>query len=279
MDGMWRVIDSGAGGAAWNMAVDEALLISAGKDNFRPTLRFFAWDRPSLSIGSFQDVSELDLGRLGERGIPLVRRPTGGRAVLHDAELTYSVTCPISSPCFPSDLMGSYKTIGGCFLRGLSLLGVEAALVPVCKGPDRKKSPPTGGGNPLCFSSRSWYEVVLGGKKLIGSAQRRLRESFLQQGSLLMRLDVEGLVSLLKFEDEDARKRAKSALEGKMTALAEHKAGLTLDALKGALVSGFQGEMQAEFTPGELTDEENGLALRLLDEKYAREEWNIDRAP
>lgn len=276
MESSWRVIDTGAGDAGWNMAVDEALLLLSENGRTPPTLRFFSWDRPSLSIGSFQKSNELDLERIAREGVPLVRRPTGGRAVLHDAELTYSVVCAIPSPHFPSELMGSYKKVGACFVAGLGLLGVEAALVPVSRGAgaNASKSAPH---NPLCFASPSWHEVLADGKKLVGSAQRRLRGAFLQQGSLLMELDAEGLVSLFRFPDEGARRAATERLAAKMTALSEVKAGIYLDILKAALVSGFESEMGVPFVPGSLTPEETALARRLLSEKYGRDGWNLYR--
>jgi lipoate-protein ligase A len=269
----WRIIDSGPGGAGWNMAVDEALLLLAGEGKCLPTLRFFTWEAPSLSLGSFQKVDELDLDGIHRRGVPLVRRPTGGRAVLHDAELTYSVTCPIPSPFFPSELMGSYKVIGACFMAGLGHLGINAELLPIDKSGSKYRPQ----NNPLCFSSPSWYEVLLGGKKLIGSAQRRLRNAFLQQGSLLIGLDIDGLISMLRFRDEDARRKAREALKVKMTALNEHGYHVGLDELKDGLVQGFSEALGTGFVPGELTAEEIRFAEELLETKYSRDEWNLYR--
>ena len=276
---IWRLIDSGARSAAWNMALDEALLTLVGRGDTPPALRFFSWERPSLSIGSFQKTDELDMERVRQEQVSFVRRPTGGRAVLHDAELTYSVACPIPSPYFPSDLMGSYKTIGACFLRGLGLLGVDAALVPMSKNPDRKKANPMRGGSPLCFSSPSWYEVLLGGKKLIGSAQRRLKDSFLQQGSLLLELDIHSLLSFMTFPDDAARVSAHQALSGKMTALNGHfSSDININDLKAALINGFVGELGVEFMEAGPTEEEMELAKKLLHEKYATEKWNLFRS-
>jgi lipoate-protein ligase A len=270
---MWRIIDSGPGSAAWNMALDEALLLAASKEGFVPTLRFFSWDKPSLSIGSFQKTEELDLTKVKEAGVPLVRRPTGGRAVLHDAELTYSIACPIPSPHFPSDLLGSYNRIGTCFVRGLKALGIEAGLYPLRR--DGKSTP--NGHNPLCFSSPSWYEVLIDNKKLIGSAQRRLKSSFLQQGSLLIKLDIPSILSFQQFKDDEARMKAQSGLVQKMTALHEHKSGIGIEELKSMLVKGFQDEMGAGCSFGEVTEEESSLAGKLLEDKYSRESWNLYR--
>ncbi len=251
------------------MAVDEALLLSCGRE---PVLRFYSWNAPSLSIGSFQKVFALDLDGISARGIPLVRRPTGGRAVLHDSELTYSLTCGIPSVFFPSDLMGSYKKIGACFLRGLNSLGLAAELVPVKKGNNTNRF-----GGPLCFSSPSWHEVLAGGKKLIGSAQRRLKNSFLQQGSIIIDKDYDALLSLMKFEDESDRETALEALSRKMTALREHLPKVDIDELKSSITKGFYDELGADFIPGFLTREEETLASELLKNKYSRPEWNLER--
>lgn len=272
-ENMWRIIDSGPGSAAWNMALDEALLLTASKEGFVPTLRFFSWDRPSLSIGSFQKAKELDLTKVNEAGFPLVRRPTGGRAVLHDAELTYSITCPIPSPFFPSDLLGSYNRIGSCFVRGLKALGIEAGLYPLRR--DGKSTP--SGHNPLCFSSPSWYEVLIDNKKLIGSAQRRLKGSFLQQGSLLIKLDIPSILSFQQFKDDEARMKAQSGLAQKMTALHEHAPGIGMEELKNMLVKGFRDEIGVVCSFGDVTKEESALAKKLLEDKYSKESWNLYR--
>ena len=269
MQGRFRLIDSGAGDAAWNMAVDEALLLLCGE---QPVFRFYSWDVPSLSIGSFQKVFALDLDGISARGVPLVRRPTGGRAVLHDSELTYSITCCIPSDFFPSDLMGSYKKIGACFLRGLNLAGIQAELVPVKKNCNINRL-----GGPLCFSSPSWHEVLAGGKKLIGSAQRRLKNSFLQQGSIIIDKDYDALLSLMKFEDESGREAALDALSRKMTALREHLPRIDIPELKSSIINGFSDILNAEFLAGSLTLEEEALARDLVEKKYSRPEWNMER--
>jgi len=257
------------------MAFDEALLLLA--QDGRHTLRFYSWDPVSLSIGSFQDVADLDTGRLEELSIPLVRRPTGGRAVLHGSEITYSVSAPIPSPDFPGDLMGSYKKIGECFLDGLGRLGLDVRLVPV----DRKRKRPGKSGraqNPLCFSSPSWHEVLLDGKKLIGSAQRRLKGSFLQQGSIIIDRDVDGLVSLLSAGSHEKHASARNELDDRMTGLREHLPDVGKEEITSALVEGFAEVLGADIEPGEPSAGELELAERLLREKYTTDGWNLNRS-
>jgi lipoyl(octanoyl) transferase len=271
-----RLIDSGAGSAWFNMALDEALLINASNGDSPPTLRFFSWDIPSLSIGSFQRVEELDLDEIKARGIPLVRRPTGGRAVLHDEELTYSFICPIPSPLFPSDLMGSYKRIGECFIEGLRQIGIHATLVPVTKNPARKTAK-INTRDPLCFSSPSWHEVLADGKKLIGSAQRRLRTAFLQQGSLIIYHDPAGLAGLLRSSRPESRQYAEESLRQKMTTLSELGIKKRFDELKDAIARGFGLVLGLDVIPGSPSAAEMELARRLYSEKYSSDGWNLHR--
>jgi lipoate-protein ligase A len=260
------------------MALDEALLLSASGGNRPATLRFFTWDTPSLTIGSFQKSEDLNLAAATARNIPIVRRPTGGRAVLHDAELTYSVICPIPSGHFPDDLHGTYKKIGECILDGLRQLGVNAELLPVDRDLERRRMASAAAAkNALCFSSPSWFEVLLGGKKLIGSAQRRLRTGFLQQGSLLLELDIAGTIEVQAFPDELTRDRAAEFLASKMTALSSAGRDIGIAELKAAIAAGFAKVLGTELVPGEPTPEEVALARKLLSEKYGREDWNLRR--
>jgi len=271
-----RLIDNGPGSAGFNMALDEALLVTASEGKAPPTLRFFSWETPSLSIGSFQRAEELDMAEIQGRGIPLVRRPTGGRAVLHDNELTYSIVCPIPSPLFPSDLMGSYKKIGECFLEGLRQVGIQATLVPVAKNPGRKAKKTTAR-DPLCFSSPSWHEVLAGGKKLIGSAQRRLSTAFLQQGSLIISHDPAALTGLLSFSGPESRICAEDSLARKMTTLSELGGTIGLDELKHCITRGFELVLGLKAVPGLPSPAELELAERLLSTKYKTEDWNLRR--
>ncbi len=181
----WLFLDSGPGAAAENMRIDEELLRTAQQPGSLPVLRFYTWDPPAVSLGRFQReetaVHEVACAR---RGYHIVRRITGGRAVLHDRELTYSVVSPTGNPLFPDDVIGTYKVIAAGLLAGFRNLAIRAEMVTRSgrhAGLVERKSR-----DAACFASPSWYEIVVAGKKIAGSAQRRVSGAFLQHGSILI---------------------------------------------------------------------------------------------
>lgn len=184
----WKLLDTGANIGAYNMAVDEELLARAQLGETMPVLRFYAWAPPTVSIGRFQKIETAVNRDACERlGIDIVRRITGGRAVLHYKELSYSIIARIDNPLFPPGVLATYKTIATCLVTGLRELGVPAELVT--RGSRHAELVNTRAKNAACFSSPSWYELVVNHRKLIGSAQRRLSNAFLQHGSLLLEYD------------------------------------------------------------------------------------------
>lgn len=181
-------IDSGPNLAAYNMAVDEELLARAQAGEKIPVLRFYTWDPPAVSIGRFQKIeTAVDAGACKRLGFDIVRRVTGGRAVLHRRELTYSVIARSDNPLFPPEVLGTYKIIASGLLAGLRNLGINAEMVS--RGGRHASLVKKDAKDPACFSSPSWYEIVVQGKKIIGSAQRRLSGAFLQHGSILIDYD------------------------------------------------------------------------------------------
>ena len=168
----WRLFQDGAGEAAWNMSVDEALLLAAPEAG--PALRLYEWREPSVSLGLRQEEPRW-LDRCKALGVPVVRRVSGGGAVLHAGDLTYCVVAPLAAPALPADLRGSYEWIRARLIRGLALAGLAAQRSRAASGADRLE---------LCFAGATGYEVELDGEKLVGSAQRRLRRAFLQHGSI-----------------------------------------------------------------------------------------------
>lgn len=184
----WRLIDSGPHPGADNMRLDELLLERAVNGERVPTLRLYTWDPPAVSLGRFQDRETAVKAEACRRlGIDIVRRTTGGRAVLHQQELTYSVVSLTDNTLFPQDVLGTYKVIAMGLLAALRNLGIEAEMVSRSNrhaGLVKKKAK-----DPSCFSSPSWYELLVNGKKIIGSAQRRVSGAFLQHGSILIKRD------------------------------------------------------------------------------------------
>ncbi len=180
--GELRVIYTGRGDAFFNMAMDEVIARSVIEDNRIPTLRFYLWDRPSLSIGYFQNLRGFNLEYIIKNNIPVVRRPTGGRAILHDRELTYSFSTRLERVFRDKGIFESYRIISDCILRALKNLGIPAVMSERKKGNGVMR-------NPLCFMSISFGEITVGGKKIVGSAQKRYRDGFLQQGSIPFKIN------------------------------------------------------------------------------------------
>lgn len=176
MNGVLRVLVHGPAPAAWNMAVDEALL-DRGPAGW--TLRFYRWRRPTLSLGYAQPLAAADHQRARRLGVGIVRRPTGGRAVVHADELTYALAAPSDSGALSGGVATSYRRISAGLQAGLRLLG---ATVDVA----RSGVAPSPVGKGACFSARTRYEISVGGRKLVGSAQRRREGRLLQHGSLLL---------------------------------------------------------------------------------------------
>ncbi len=179
---LWRYLDSGRACGADNMAEDERLLVEAARGDVPPVLRFYGWAPPAVSLGRFQEAgTAVDADACARHGIDIVRRITGGRAVLHDRELTYSIISPQGTEPFPNDVLGTYKIIAAGLLAGLRSLGVQAEMVSRPARPAKKAR-----AEAACFASPSWYEITARGRKIVGSAQRRVSGAFLQHGSILI---------------------------------------------------------------------------------------------
>jgi lipoate-protein ligase A len=172
---LWRLILHPPRDGARNMAIDEALLEETAAGRSLPTLRLYAWEPPTLSLGFAQPAADVDRDALRRLGWGLVRRPTGGRAILHTDELTYSITAPETDPLMQGGVLESYRRLSLGLLAGLRLLGVEVQADEGARGRAVR--------NPVCFEIPSQYEISAGGKKLIGSAQARRLGGVLQHGA------------------------------------------------------------------------------------------------
>jgi len=177
----WRLIKDNYHTGFMNMAIDEAIMIAHREGLVPPTIRFYQWSPPAVSLGYFQDLKkEIDVDVCKNIGVDIVRRPTGGKAVLHDKELTYSFIIRESHPLVNDSILETYKKISGGVIRGLSYLGITAELVPLR---DKLKRDSLHKGKKseirhsdfksICFSVPSQYEVQVEDKKIVGSAQVR----------------------------------------------------------------------------------------------------------
>jgi lipoate-protein ligase A len=256
------------------MAVDEAVLEAVRRGSAPPTLRMFGWRPPAISFGYAQRVSrEVDLDRCRALGVDTVRRPTGGRAVLHWNELTYSVVCPSDDPSLGGPVLEAYRKISDCLVNGLLYLGVDARFEsrrqPSPSPRDRQVTSP-------CFSSTSQYEVTIQGRKLIGSAQRRIEGVLLQHGSLLMGPEHKRIVELLPHGREGLRERFERELEAQTTSLEEALGRrISFEEVAKALRAGFQEAADLPTIEAPLSPEEAEEAERLARDKYATDAWNL----
>ncbi len=248
----WRVLEDSLQSGEFNMAVDRAILIACEAGRVLPTLRLYGWDRPTLSVGYAQDLSkEIETGRCRELNIPVVRRPTGGRALLHYQEVTYSLIAPIPHSEFPSSLLGTYRKIAQALLAGLRHVGVQGAALAPVRGHSR-----TGDSfrSPSCLASLNHGEIEVQGAKLIGSAQRRTNRAFLQHGSILIRCDRTLMHSLLKFSHANSRLNSVETLKQKVTTLSECLGReISFKEVARAMLEGFRQAFQGEWVRGHLT--------------------------
>jgi len=200
----WRLLNTGPADGAANMAIDEAILTAVAEGKSPPTLRFFAWEPPCLSIGYSQAADDVDITKCQQAGVNVVRRPTGGRAILHTDELTCSIVASQGEPRVAGGVVESYRRLSAGLVRGLRFLGVDVAqaeaghgtVAPIGQDADVSAA---------CFDAPSAYEVTAGGKKLVGSAQVRRRGAVLQHGSLLLQGDITRICRYLVVPSEEQR--------------------------------------------------------------------------
>lgn len=232
----WDLLLDGEGPGAWQMALDEAMMTYV-RERRRPILRLYRFSPRALSLGRGQKVEEIYLPGVREIGADLVRRPSGGKAVLHDREVTYAFAAP--ADLFPASVVDSYRMIAGGLLRGIRSLGVEAAFTV-----------PEGQAEALdanCFIHPSVYEISVGGKKAIGSAQVRTRGALLQHGAIPLVLDAEAWSAC--FAPPGARQRWAEAMAERATGLfQDDPSPPSYEALSGAVVQGFQEHFDVLFT-------------------------------
>ncbi|MBI3325259.1 MAG: lipoate--protein ligase family protein [Nitrospinae bacterium] len=272
----WRLLNTGPADGFTNMAVDEAILQACAAGKGSPTLRFYTWSPPALSLGYGQPIAKsVDLARCRTLGIDVVRRPTGGRAVLHEHEVTYSLVIREDDPQVVSGVLASYLTVSQALMQGLSYLGITAELVPLRRSP----SHPPDAESPVCFSAPSSYEVAVGGRKIIGSAQRRVQRVILQHGSIPISLDLQKMFAvLLPAPHASDPTTATPAYRPRMTSV-EEAGGRSYPyaAVIEALSRGFAEVWGIELVPGPLTAEELQSCAHLRASKYCSPEWTWRR--
>ncbi len=264
----WRLISYRQNSACENMAIDEAVFYETLQRKAPPTLRFYGWRPAAVSIGYFQKIqSEINERRCRAEGVDIIRRLTGGKAVFHSHEITYSLVASRRERLFPDDIQKTYQIISLCLARALASLGIEAVL----------SSRPASGRNcalePCCFSVPSGNELVVQGRKICGSAQMRTRDGFLQHGSLLMSFDPEKTAALIlpSYTRKDVE-----TLAGSVAAINEQVGPVTEEAVCEALIGGFRDTLNVSFRPQDLSETEKTLSRRLM-VKYGDIHWSRRR--
>ena len=260
-----RLLRDGPAEGAWNLAVDEAILAGyEAQESLVPTLRLYAWAPPALSFGRTQNAAAAhDPVFLAAQGIQLVRRPTGGTAVLHDRERTYSVAARLRVEPFLGGVVDTYRKVAGAVEAALRSLGLEARAE---KAHGRQRARVSA--SPLCFAQSSQEEIAVSGRKVVGSAQLRRRGAFLQHGSILLRAD----------PARTARATGSRWPSGGLPVGIEDLLGRALadGELDQALIRAFSEAFDARMEAGHLSAEENARALVLRESKYRNQRWTLE---
>lgn len=264
----WRLLVTPAARGSWNMAVDEVILDATVKGDSKPTVRLYSWEPACLSLGYAQKVQDVDLALLQKNGWDIVRRVTGGRAILHTDEITYSVLAPLTEPRVAGSVLESYQRIARALIRAVRSLDIPVEMVTDVQ---------TGGASakgPVCFEVPSAYELTVDGKKLIGSAQSRRREGFLQHGAFPLYGDLRRITHALTYGSEAERVESGDKVLTRATN-AEMVLGKRLDweDVKNAMIEAFETELTIELKPSELSNQELERVDELVRTKYAAWDW------
>ena len=264
-----RFIDTGFRNAFENMAIDEAILHYCKI----PALRVYGWKPAAISIGYNQDIeNEINADYCKKNNIEIVRRITGGKAVFHDKEITYSFILPENNNLIPFEVNESYRIIANALVIALKKIGIDADIK---KAPDKIKTP-------ICFNSSNWYELLVNNKKISGSAQRRFDGKVLQHGPILIDFDYEKNASLFNsnndFDTLNNLKNKITSLKNELKNNNQYHSKtnkiIAYEELAEAIKCGFKENFKFNIVESSLSNKELMLANRLAKEKYSTEEWN-----
>ncbi len=238
----WRLILDPPMSGQENMEKDLELMDEVATGECPPTLRLYRWSPPAVSLGYFQDENEVvDMKACRDAGIDVVRRPTGGRAVLHDQELTYSIIVPEAHPFInKGGVIDAYRSISRGIVTAFNLLDIIAALTP-------EEQSRAGLAPGSCFDSSTAYEIQVDGRKVVGSAQLRRDGIILQHGAILFRLPGDIYKKVLKI-DYSRKDDQKVELGQKAAGLHDLGYNVSYNRMTRALVKAFSMVIPAVFT-------------------------------
>jgi lipoyl(octanoyl) transferase len=264
---IWRLLITPPAAGNWNMAVDELLLAEVGSGQQPPTLRLYAWQVPCLSLGHAQPAADADHDRLRALGWGLVRRLSGGRAILHTDELTYALVLPANHPLAGGSVVESYRRLSQALLAALSGLGGQVRADP--KAPEAQ----TGA---ICFEVPSDYEITANGRKLVGSAQVRKMGGVLQHGTLPLMGDLGRISDVLAYPHAAARQAAREAVVARAITL-DHVLGRPVpwEEASLAMVDGFARTFSPAWQPMVLSPDQLTHVEDILHTRYASILWTL----
>lgn len=254
MKEQWRLLKTEDNSAFTNMAIDKAVMVSCSRSKVPPTVRFYTWKPPAISIGYFQSLNEeVDLDACKSLGVEFVRRITGGGAVFHDKELTYSIIISESNPKVPKNILESYRRICGAVIKGLKNLWIESKYAPI-------------------------NDIIVNNKKISGSAQTRKSKTVLQHGTVLLDVDVDKMFKLLKVPNEKIKDKLIADVKQRVTSI-KHISdnNVSFNETSNAMKIGFEEEFDIELVNGVLTKEEISLTNKFERECFSTTEWNYRR--
>jgi lipoate-protein ligase A len=264
----WRLIKNDEQPGPLNMALDESILEAVSAGASIPTLRLYGWSPPCISLGYAQPYADIEISRAESRGWTIVRRPTGGRAILHTDELTYAVIAPIDHPDLAGGVIPSYQRLSKALMRGLKYIGLSVNVAPEVKLSEQERS------NPVCFEVPSSYEIEVAGRKLLGSAQVRRLKGVLQHGTLPLRGDITRICDALWFVDEESRQQAKERVQSRAASVGELlNSEVSWERAANALIRGFEDVLGWEFEEIGPSKVELDRAAELEKRRYANAQW------
>ncbi len=267
----WRLVCSGHSDGYTNMAVDEAIMWAVGEGMAPPTLRLYGWQPAAVSLGYFQQLDgSIDVEEIRRRGWGLVRRPTGGRAILHDDEVTYSVCVPQRLLRHGDSVVKSYRELSQGIEAGLQLLGAQARLAKH----NRNEKAPSRDLPAICFAQTAQVDMTVAGRKIVGSAQVRRDGVILQHGSVPLTLDLDDHLAVMPPKDDS---QGQSAGLGKAMVAVSDAVGrsVSFEEAGEALITGFGKALGISLEPAALSAREQQHAARLRAEKYATDAWSF----
>lgn len=239
------------------MALDEAIACAVRSSSSPPTLRLYAWDRPSVSLGVFQPFTDIDAAFCDAHAIPIVRRPTGGRAILHGDELTYSFSAAADCDLFGRGLREAYHALSLAFARAFRRIGLDAVMQ------QRQVSGRLLTRSALCFQSVSYGELTVSGRKIIGSAQKRWPEGFLQQGSIPFSID----------RNLSAAVFMRNASDNDLAGLTAIQTQVDASAFQHEVIAAFEETFAIRFAESQTSCQESAHAAHLAAVKYQSRAW------